>query len=236
MNTYRITIFLVCCLFGTLALPLMVSFTTYDACEFANTNTIYIKNQTELAYNAGEFKMVKYYAYKALTGIEKAKTNFEDCGCDAAIKGINRTKENLKNATRAPSIYDAKTFVEIALKNTHLSIDAIENYKENNASIYGEGFLTLNTKKSDLINDDIVKLEGNTLSEKIEHGISKFKMSLTKMIAANDCAIALNYVHVTYELSARKYADDNVSPGKRHYHKRIMEVTAEALETLKDCK
>ena len=234
MKTYRRIILLIATLLGILGLILMASFTTYNACEFANTNTIYIKDQTQLAFDANEFKMVKYHAYKALTGIEKAKENFKDCGCDAALEGINRTKTNLKNATKAPSINDAKTFVHIALKNTTISINALENYEKATNSAYGEGFLTLNTK-SDVITDDIIKLEGNTLSEKIEHGAAKFKKSLDNMISINDCATALKYVQTTHELSSNNSADESVSPGKRYYHKRIKEITEIALKDLKNC-
>lgn len=213
----------------------MASFTTYNACEFANTNTVYIKDQTQLAFDANEFKMVKYHAYKALTGIERAKENFKDCGCDAALEGINRTKSNLKNATKAPSISDAKIFVHIALKNTTISITALENYEKASNNSYGEDFLTLNTT-SDVITDDIIKLEGNTLTEKIEYGLAKFKKSLDNMIAINDCATALNYVEKTHELSVKKSMNESVSPGKRYYHKRIKELTEIAIKDLKNCK
>jgi hypothetical protein len=236
MKTYRRKILLIAITIGLLGLLSMASFATYNACEFANTNTIYIKDQTQLAFNADDFKMVKYHSYKALTGIEKSKTNFKDCGCDAALNSINRTKENLKSATKSNAIFDAKSFVEIALKNTAISIDALENYKQNNSTIHSEDFLIMNTKKSNLITDDIIKIEGNTLSEKIENGVSKFKTSLDKMIAVNDCAIALHYVQTTHELSVLKSNDENVSPGKRHYHKRIREITKLALEDLKGCK
>ncbi|GMN09515.1 hypothetical protein MTsPCn9_00290 [Croceitalea sp. MTPC9] len=236
MKTYRRIILLIAALLGIIGLILMASFTTYNACEFANTNNVYIKNQTELAFDAGDFKMVKYYAYKALTGIERAKDNFKDCGCDMATKSIDRTKENLKSATKAPTMEDAKTFVKIALKNTHLSIAALEDYEPTMNSAYGEGFLTMNTNSKALITDDIVNFEGNTLSEKIESGIAKFKSSLDRMIEINDCATALNYVQVTHELSVRKSADQTISPGKRYYHKRIKEVTANALKDLENCK
>jgi len=236
MKTYRRKTLLIAVLFGSLGLLPIVSFTTYNACEFANTNTIYIKNQTQLAFNANDFKMVKYHAYKALTGIEKSKTNFKDCGCDAALKSINRTKENLKSATKSNAIFDAKSFVEIALKNTAISIDALEKYKQKDNLTNGDDLLVLNTQKSNLITDDIMELEGNTLSEKIENGVSKFKTSLDKMISVNDCAIALHYVQTTYELSELKSINENVSPGKRYYHKRIKEITKLALEDLKDCK
>lgn len=235
MKTYRRKTLLIAVLFGSLGL-LMVSFATYNACEFANTNTIYIKDQTQLAFNANDFKMVKYHAYKALTGIEKSKANFKDCGCDIALKSINRTKENLKSATKSKAIFDAKSFVEIALKNTVISIDALEDYTQKNSASYNVGFSTINTKKPNLITDNIIELEGNMLSEKIENGVNKFKTSLDKMIAVNDCAIALHYVQTTHELSVLKSKDLNVSPGKRHYHKRIKEITKLVLEDLKDCK
>ncbi len=235
MKTYRSHILLITALLGIFSLVSMTSFTSYNACEFANDNSIYIKNQTLLAYQADEFKMVKYHAYKALTGIERAKNSFEECGCDTALESIGRTKLNLKNATKSPSIYDAKTFVEIALKNTALSINALTSYKKNTKSIYGEGFLTMNTKQSNIIVSDIMDLEGRTLSDKIENGVAKFQKSLENMIAANDCNTALNYVQETHETSSRKSVDEDVSPGKRHFHKRIKEVTANALTKLKDC-
>ncbi|WP_350290733.1 hypothetical protein [uncultured Croceitalea sp.] len=236
MKTYKRYILLIATLQGILGLFLMASFTTYNACEFANTNTLYIKDQTQLALEANEFKMVKYHAYKALTGIERAKENFKDCGCDAALEGINRTKSNLKNATKAPSLNDAKTFVHIALKNTTISITALKNYEKASNSSYGEGFLTLNTTSDVVTDDEIITLEGNTLTEKIDYGLAKFKKSLDNMIAINDCVTALNYVETTHELSAKKSADRSVSPGKRYFHKRIKELTETAIKDLKNCK
>jgi len=236
MKTYQRKILIIAILIGALSLLTMASFTTYNACEFANTNTLYIKDQTQLAYNANDFKMVKYHAYKALTGIERSKNNFKDCGCNAALEGINRTKENLKSATKSSALFDAKSFVEIALKNTTISIIALEGFKQKKNTVYNEGFLTMDALNLNLINDNIIELEGLTLSEKIENGVNKFKTSLAKMIAVNDCSIALNYVQTTHKLSVLKSNDENVSPGKRYYHKRIKEITAQALEDLKSCK
>lgn len=236
MKTYRRQILLVSPIGAILGLLLLASFTNeYDACKFANTNTIYIKDETLLAFEASDLKIVKYHAYKALTGIERAKANFEDCGCDVATKSIDRTKTNLKNATKSPSISDAKTFVHIALKNTDISINALENFKENSNSSYEKTYLSLNTKPAELPVDDIIAMEGNTLVTKIENGALKFKKSLDMMIATNNCAEALDYVEETYELSARKSRDTSISPGKRNYHKRIKEITSAALEKLGDC-
>lgn len=236
MKTYRRIILLIAAVLGILGLLLMASFTTYNACEFANSNTVYIKEQASLAFEANEMKMIKYHAYKALTGIERSKTNFKDCGCDAAIKSIDRTKTNLKNATKTSSIYDAKTFVHIALKNTDIGLYALENFgQEIVSNSYNENFLALYTTPSNYIVDDIVKLEGNTLTEKIENGTAKFKSSLDEMIEINDCSVSLNYVEKTHALSLKKSTDETVSPGKRHYHKRIKEITSAALEKIGDC-
>lgn len=213
-----------------------VSFTTYNACDFASKNNTYIKTQTELAFEASNFNMAKYHAYKALTGIERAKNNFKDCGCEMATKSINRTKDNLKNGTRSPSLKDAKVFFEIALKNTSLSIEALQTHKQEKISSYGDGFLILNTAQSSSVKDDIISMEGNTLSQKIESGIAKFKSSLDQMIEVNDCEVALDYVQKTHESSQLKAVDSTLSPGKRYYHKRITDVTAKALQGFKKCK
>ena len=188
---------------GIFVLLFMASFTTYDACEFANNNSIYIKDETRLAYEADDIELVKYHAYKALTGIERSKNNFKNCGCDAAVESINRTKINLKNATKTSSIYDAKEFIDIALKNTALSISELEKYNNASDTDYGVDFLTLNIKDT-VINDDIVKLKGKTLSDKIDNGVAKFKESLDRMISVNDCAAALAYIQKTNELSTKK--------------------------------
>jgi hypothetical protein len=235
MKTYRRPTLLIVVLLAISGLLFTTSFTTYNACEFANSNTLYIKDQTLLAFEASEFQMVKYHAYKALTGIEKAKNNFKDCGCEDAMEGIVRTKANLKNATKAPSIYDAKTFVHIALRNADISINALQEFEQKASTAYGNDYLTVNTNQSH-ITDDVISFKGNTLSDKIENGVAKFKSSLDKMIAINDCSIALKYVQETHNLSLKKSLDETISPGKRYYHKRIKEITSKALEQLKDCK
>ena len=234
MKTYRRIILLIAGVIGILGLLLMASFTTYNACEFANSNTVYIKEQTLLAYKANEIKMVKYHAYRALTSIERSKNNFKDCGCDTASKSIDRTKINLKNATKTSSIYDAKAFVDIALKNTDIGLYALENFGQD-VPIDSDKLLALYTTPSNLIDDDIVNLEGNTLSEKIENSTAKFKISLDEMIKINDCAVSLDYLMKTHKLSLNKSLDKTISPGKRHYHKRIKEITSDAIEKMGDC-
>ena len=230
MKSYRRFTLLIIPLLGIILFLSMSSFTTFNACEFANESSFRIQEETQLALNSDDFNLLKYHAYKALTGIEKSKKPFKNCGCDAATNSINRTKENLKNATKSLTIKDAKTFTKIALENTYLGINALENFKKNDKkTTYNTDFLTLNTTKhTDILN--------NPLSKKIEERVLKFKKSLDKMIAVNEHEVARNYLQETYELSANKSANINTSPGKRHYHKRIKEVTKEALDSLKKNK
>ena len=121
-------------LLGGLSLLLMASFTTYKSCKTANVNTLFIKEQIQLAIEATDFEKSKYYTFKALKAMYTTKKNFKDCGCDDASKQLNLAEQNLKNVVRSEGMEDAKTFLDIGIKNMNICLQVLEQFDENQAN------------------------------------------------------------------------------------------------------
>ena len=107
----------------------------------------YIKDQTETAISANELQITKYYAYKAINGIEKTRSNFEACGCQEAISSLDDVLNNLKEATKAETHPSSKEALQKALKNTLKGIKELQDFGLSVSDVYGDSMLVLNTKE-----------------------------------------------------------------------------------------
>ncbi|MDT0608207.1 hypothetical protein [Croceitalea rosinachiae] len=235
MKTYRRAVLVIAAVLGLLALWIMASFTTLNACAFANQHTEFIKDQTQLAIKADNFEKAKYYAYKALRGINNTKKNFKDCGCENALKNITEAEKNLKVATKSKSFEDSKTFLEIAMKNTLNSIEALEEFENNDQSEYGDDLLVLNTKQ--VLNDQggVLLSKAKQLRETMNQSLAEFENSLDKVIQYVDCPDAFNFISKIHTKTKEQLRKGSHSEAKIYYHKRVKEITYDALTRLNGC-
>ncbi|WP_297795725.1 hypothetical protein [uncultured Eudoraea sp.] len=76
----------------------LTSFFVSAECDNTYSSASYALNHTKKSMSAKNFDHQKYYAYKALEALEKAKKLIESCGCDKAIDPILNGIENLEKA------------------------------------------------------------------------------------------------------------------------------------------
>ena len=235
MKTYRKTVLIVAAVLGFLALLAMASFTTINACAFANQHTEFIKNQTQLAIKASDFEKAKYYAYKALKGINKTKNNFKNCGCEDALENIYQAEQSLKEATKANSFKNSKAFLEVALKSTLSSINALDEFENNNQSEYGDDLLVLNTKQ--VLNDQggVLLPKSKQLQETMDNSLIEFENSLENILQHVECADAFNFISKIHDKTKNKLNQGSLSEAKSYYHNRVKEITYDALLRLEGC-
>ena len=235
MKTYTRPTSILATLLGFLTLLVMVSFTNYNACAFANQNTEFIKSQTQLAIEATDFQKSKYHAYKALSGIDKTKKNFKSCGCEHATKNIAQAEQNLKQATRANSFEDSKTFLQIALKNTLISIGALEEFEKESQTQYGDNVLVLNTKQVLEEQGGVLLTSKEQLKKTMDNSLNEFENSLEKVVQHVDCTDAFNFITQIHNKTKKKLRDGSLSEAKVYYHNGVKEITYNALLRLDGC-
>ncbi len=230
------TILLITFALGLLVLWLMSSFSAPNACAYANSNLEYIKNKIQAAVTANDLKMAKYHAYKALNGIEKTKTNFVDCGCEGTIESLEKALSLLKTATKSKFLEDSKQALHKALENTIIGLKVLKAFEHESSSLYGNDFLTMNTKE---ILDGPKWLSpphSGTIKEQVHECLLEFEMSLGKVVSDVDCAEAKRFVTNIHEESRLMLLNSKLSEYKKQYHHRVKVLSQAALQKLGDCK
>ncbi|MGY8916549.1 MAG: hypothetical protein ACKVJF_15880, partial [Flavobacteriales bacterium] len=161
-------------LLSAMALCILSSFNFNKACDYAGSNIGYIKSQTELAIKAENINKSRYYAYKALSAIDKSKKQLENCDCEYATKSIDETAENLKNATRATTITSTRILLGKAIQNAIGSMDALSGH-ELHKSKYASDVLAMNTKETEKEKITMRLPEQPILHDKIDKSLLSYE-------------------------------------------------------------
>ena len=214
----------------------MASVKSANACEYANSNMEYIKDQTETAISANELQITKYYAYKAINGIEKTRSNFEACGCQEAISSLDNVLDNLKEATKAETHPSSKEALQKALKNTLKGIKELQDFGLSVTDVYGDSMLVLNTKEVMEAQGGILLPEGKLLEQQIHNGLTDFEISINKIVNELECAEAKRFIKKTYDNASITLLNTDLTKPKKIYHQRVKTITQNALVKLKNCK
>ncbi|CAM4411353.1 hypothetical protein ZORO111903_19520 [Zobellia roscoffensis] len=210
------------------------SFGAVQDCDYANSNIGYVKNQTKKALSMKDLQMARFYTFKALNALEKSKAQIEDCGCEYALDSAMENIEYLKNATKATSIAGARILLNKALQFSVESLQAIANHDEH-GSIYGSNNLVMNVASPEP--EHIMAFLDNTkIQEKIDNSLLKYKNSLDKVINTVDCIEAKAFAQNIYENCEQELLKPHLSESKKYYNLKTKEITAKALERLKNCK
>ena len=207
-----------------------------NACEYANSNMEYIKDQTETAISANELQITKYYAYKAINGIEKTRSNFEACGCQEAISSLDNVPDNLKEATKAETHPSSKEALQKALKNTLKGIKELQDFGLSVTDVYGDSMLVLNTKEVMEAQGGILLPEDKLLEQQIHNGLTDFEISINKIVNELECAEAKRFIKKTYDNASITLLNTDLTKPKKIYHQRVKTITQNALVKLKNCK
>ena len=221
---------------GIQSLFSMASVKAANACEYANSNMEYIKDQTETAISANELQITKYYAYKAINGIEKTRSNFEACGCQEAISSLDNVLDNLKEATKAETHPSSKEALQKALKNTLKGIKELQDFGLSVTDVYGDSMLVLNTKEVMEAQGGILLPEGKLLEQQIHNGLTDFEISINKIVNELECAEAKRFIKKTYDNASITLLNTDLTKPKKIYHQRVKTITQNALVKLKNCK
>lgn len=220
-------------LYGLIIL-ITASFQSDKACLYAGSNIEYIQTHTEKAIAAEDLNMAKYFAYKAITALEKSKTRLAECGCDQAITLISQSAENLKNATRAVTHSNSKNLLIKAMDNLIAGSEAVDQHGAHNRS-YNDSVLTLNTTESIEEAGFHHRLDPEELENSIDLSLKHFKESMDKVVRTIDCKVAYNYANNILDLSEKQLLLPNLSEGKKYYNLKTKEIALQAIKEIGDC-
>src|SRR5690606_19168342 len=132
---------------GLFALGTMVSAGLPHACEYADSNLLYIRDKIKEALVAGDLNMTRYHTYKALNGIAKNRANLLDCGCKASLERMDHAHAELKEAARSGTLGESIPLLKKALENTSLGRAHLREFAWEKASPYGMALLYMNTRE-----------------------------------------------------------------------------------------
>ena len=234
MKKNKIILFIVF-IIGVISLLLLSSFISRSACEYANSNIEYIKNQMQEAVVANDFEMSKYYAYKAINGIEKTRLNFIDCGCQGTIESLEKALYYLKKGTKETTLKGAKKYLHIAMESTTIGINVLKEFEQDFSSPYGNNVLVLNTKDALEHQTDDPMPQGEHLRKHVHNCLLGFETSLDKVVNEVPCAEAKVFISKIHEEARLKLLNTGLSEPKKQYHQRVKTIANDALLQLGDC-
>ena len=214
---------------------LFSAFKSNPACAYADSNISYVRTEIEKAITKTDLQLVRYHTYKALNAISKSKKQLEECGCEYAMENIIETSEHLKQATRATSLASSEILLKKALVETIEGLDALKNHDQHN-SAYGNDVLVMNTASTEKEEASHEPPSEKMLRQKIDSSLIKYRKSLAQVINTVDCKEAHNFAERIYNDCEQELLKPNLSEGKKYYNLKTKEITAEALERLKDCE
>tara|TARA_R110002051_G_scaffold190136_1_gene259216 strand:- start:3742 stop:4440 length:699 start_codon:yes stop_codon:yes gene_type:complete len=223
--------FLLC----AMALCILSSFNFNKACAYASSNIGYIKGQTELAIKAENINKSRYYAYKALSAIDKSKKQLENCDCEYATKSIGETSENLKNATRATTMASTRILLGKAIQNAEGSLDAL-NEHELHKSKYASDVLAINTKETEQERIAMRLPEQPILHDKIDKSLQSYEKSLTNVVNSLDCEEAYAYAINVFQNCEKQLLRTDMTEAKMYYNLKTKSITERALKKLEACR
>ncbi|MBT8320159.1 MAG: hypothetical protein KJO90_00665 [Eudoraea sp.] len=211
------------------------SFSANKACEYMGSNIGYIQKQTRKALDAGDLNSSRFYAYKALNAIEKSKEQFIACGCELAEQSISESLEHLKRATRVSSLTGTRLILEKALTGVESSLQTLEEHEEVHQSKYGSDQLSLNTRSSYMEQLKGKIPVGKVLEKKIDQALINYQNSLEEVVNTIPCKEAYQLALTNYERCEEQLLRPELTEAKKYYNLRTKEITASALERLKEC-
>lgn len=224
-------------LFALVCFLSMASFTTYKSCKIANVNTLFIKEQIQLAIDASDFEKSKYYTFKALKAMHATKKNFEDCGCDNASKQLHLAEQNLKNMVRSKGMEDAKIFLDIGIKTMNICLDVLEQYDENQAkSSYDDNLLVINTIQDSNTDPGIWHSENSALWETVQPSLDKLRASLDAVTKTVECQEAREFMKNMKRENKQKLKNPELSQLRSYYFRSVDNIIENALLKVEGCK
>jgi hypothetical protein len=188
-----------------------------------------------MAIKAENINKSRYYAYKALSAIDKSKKQFENCDCEYATKSIDETSANLKNATRATTLASTRILLGKAIQNAIGSLDALGEH-ELHKSKYASDVLAMNTKETEQEKITMRLPEQSILHDKIDKSLLSYEKSLTKVVNSLECDEAYDYAINVFQNCEKQLLRTDITEAKMYYNLKTKSITEKALKKLEACK
>ena len=201
----------------------------------ANSDITAIKEHTQRALETQSLEMAKYHGFKALSSLEKTKTHLNDCGCEPALQTAKDTEFNLKKAVRSKELEDTKGYLKLALQNTLITLDALQNFQQEYTSTYGDDILVMNTKE--VLNEQggIMVSPAQEMQQKMDQSLTEFETSLEAVVQHVDCEDAFSFINKIITKSNRNLERGTLTKAQRQYHTRVKTISLDALKKLEGC-
>jgi len=216
------------------AILLLSSFASGEACSYAGSNLNYVKDRTEEALAMDDINKARFYTYKAIKVLQTSTERFNDCGCKDAEVSIEESLINLKAATKSTSLNGTKVLLQEALQQILDALDAFEQHEMHDAAFLSKDY-TLNTlvEKENEVPDIVQK--ANELYRQIDISLASYSESINKVVESVNCVEARAFADNIYVHCEQQLLKSDLSEGKKYYNLRTKEITEKALSRLGDC-
>lgn len=218
-----------------LAIGLLSSFNTSEACAYAGSNIGYVKAQTQLALNENDINKSKYFTYKAIKAIYKLKKQLDECGCEQAAINIEESQFSLKEAAKEASFQGIKPHLTEAYDKLSASLEAIERHHLHGNSEIVENFTLSSLENREKIELPVFRLENDAMKVIIDDSLIPFENSLQKVVDSVDCISARALATRIYQNCEQNLLQAGISERKKYYNLKTQEITANALKEIGEC-
>ncbi|WP_373073243.1 hypothetical protein [Zeaxanthinibacter enoshimensis] len=218
---------LLICLWAVLS-----SFGNKKDCVYAGSNISFIQSQTEKAIAATELKMSRYYAYKAINGIENSRKQMESCGCKEARDILLESLELLKRAAKADSMRGGKILLYQSLELTLETKEAINQHDLFHITPYTDELIKLDPAVA--MSDPSIK-DTVAMQERIDRSLQGYKESLELVVETVNCEEAFAFAEKIYKHSEQQLLRKDLTEAQQYYHYRTQLITSRAMTRLLDC-
>lgn len=206
------------------------SFGNLRECEYAEANIDFAKTQTQKALENSDLNILKYHAFKALSAIQKTEKKLANCGCEYAKKDFKVGFENLKMATKQEDLVKAKDLLLKSLESLMKGLNLLSEHAYHEKQ-KGEDFVDSSGKTEDSNKRNSV----SPIYKQIDESLEKYRVSLDKVVETVNCKEASSFVENIIEQCENQLLIENLTEGKKYYYLRTKEITANALDKLRNC-
>ncbi|WP_324023271.1 hypothetical protein QSV08_10890 [Maribacter sp. BPC-D8] len=220
--------------FCAIALLSLSSFRTNVECEYVNSNMGYAKSQINAALGTQDINQARFYAYKALSALEKSKKQLNVCGCKYAKESMLENMEVLSLATKSTTLEGTINYLHASIELTNKTILVLESH-DTHESAYGNDELSINTNSSVNKTPVTKSINKKDLFKTIDTSLEKYRISLDKVVESVNCKDATAFASKIFNECEAQLLNPNISEGSKYYNLRTKEITAEALTKIGDC-
>jgi hypothetical protein len=118
-------------------------------CDNTYTSASYALNHAKKSISSKNLDHQKYYAYKALEALEKARKLIEICGCDKAVDPILDGIENLEKASDPKDFEMGRYYTKKAFGDIQNLINQLDIYTQGGLATIDTSNVSMDTESAD---------------------------------------------------------------------------------------